>query len=230
MSDWSSAFDIANRNNYYTDGKNVDPTYETYANYKPATTEETKSNSSLSFEDMLLLMVTQLQNQTIDNQADTNDMMNQLIQMTVMQALTDMSTQVDELTLANVMSYSASLVGKEVTVGVLDEEGNISEVVGTVTATGTYDGQQVIFLGDKSYTLNSIMAVGRLPEKEGTGEKEDVTDIPDIPEENTPGADDAGGADAPVEEAGGAAQTPEDPDNNGGREAAGSEIGEAAGI
>ena len=40
-----------------------------------------EANNTLSFEDMLLLMVTQLQNQTIDNQADTNDMMNQIIQM-----------------------------------------------------------------------------------------------------------------------------------------------------
>ena len=70
------------------------------------------SNSTLSFEDMLLLMVTQLQNQTIDNQADPNDMMNQLIQMTVMQALTEVSTQVDQLTEANILNYSASLVGK----------------------------------------------------------------------------------------------------------------------
>ncbi len=140
---------------------------------KPET--ETKSNTDLTFEDMLMLMVTQLQNQTIDNQADTNDMMNQLIQMTVMQALTQMTTQVQDLTDANVMSYSASLVGKEVTVGVIDAKtGKLTdEVVGTVTATGTYNGQQVIFLGDKYFPLSSIMAVGRLPEEavDGTSSK-----------------------------------------------------------
>ena len=125
-----------------------------------------KSNTDLTFEDMLLLMVTQLQNQTIDNQADTNDMMNQLIQMTVMQAITEMSTQVEDLTTANIMSYSASLVGKEVTVGVVDYKngGLAEEIVGTVTATGTYNGQQVIFIGDKYFPLSSIMAVGTLPE------------------------------------------------------------------
>ena len=125
MSEWSSAFDIANRTNYYNSNssKAVDETYQTYPNYKPET-EKVKDNSSLTFDDMLLLMVTQLQNQTIDNQTDTSEMMNQLMQMTVMQALTDVSTQVEELTLANVMSYSASLVGKEVTVGVLDENGD----------------------------------------------------------------------------------------------------------
>lgn len=135
--------------------------------------EAGKDNTNLTFEDMLMLMVTQLQNQTIDNQADTNDMMNQLIQMTVMQALTEMSSQVEDLTNANIMSYSASLVGKEVTIGVVDERtGTLAEeIVGTVTATGTYNGQQVIFLGDKYYPLSSIMAVGTLPEQavDGTG-------------------------------------------------------------
>lgn len=133
----------------------------------PSKKEETgKDNSTLTFDDMLMLMVTQMQNQTIDNQMDTSDMMNQLIQMTVMQALTDMTSQVEDLTNANIMSYSASLVGKEVTVGVLDSKGNLAEeIVGTVTATGTYNGQQVIFLGDRYYPLSSIMSVGRLPDE-----------------------------------------------------------------
>ena len=233
MSEWSSAFDIANRTNYYNSSKAVDETYQTYPNYKPET-EKVKDNSTLTFEDMLLLMVTQLQNQTIDNQTDTSEMMNQIIQMTVMQALTDVSTQVEELTLANVMAYSASLVGKEVTVGVLDENGDIQEIVGTVTATGTYDGQQVIFMGDKSYTLNSIMAVGRLPEKvEGGDDEKD-------PDNNVEGGEDvpeAGGKPEgetpPVEGSGDAEQTPEPPENNngeGGTDSAGSENGSVAGI
>ena len=227
MSEWSSAFDIANRTNYYNSSKAVDETYQTYPNYKPET-EKVKDNSTLTFEDMLL------QNQTIDNQTDTSEMMNQLMQMTVMQALTDVSTQVEELTLANVMAYSASLVGKEVTVGVLDENGDIQEIVGTVTATGTYDGQQVIFMGDKSYTLNSIMAVGRLPEKvEGGDDEKD-------PDNNVEGGEDvpeAGGKPEgetpPVEGSGDAEQTPEPPENNngeGGTDSAGSENGSVAGI
>lgn len=140
----------------------------------PSTKEETKKdNSTLTFDDMLLLMVTQMQNQTIDNQMDTNDMMNQLIQMTVMQSLTEVTMKVEEQTQASVMTYAASLVGKEVTVGVVDENGKIQEIYGEVTATGMYDGEQVIFMGENCYSLNSILAVGKLPEKkpdEGEGE------------------------------------------------------------
>lgn len=130
-------------------------------------------NTSLDFEDMLLLLVTQLQNQSIDNQMDASDMMNQLIQMTVMQSLTEVTMKVEEQTQASVMTYAASLVGKEVTVGVVDENGKIQEVYGEVTATGMYDGEQVIFMGENCYSLNSILAVGKLPEKkpdEGEGE------------------------------------------------------------
>ena len=146
--------------------------------------EDSSEATSLSFQDMLLLMVTQFQNQTIDNQADTNDMMNQLIQMTVMQAMTHMSTQMEELTTANVMSYAASLVGKEVTLGVYDENGEIKEKVGVVEGTGTFDGNQVIFVDGESYFLSSIMGVGRLPpldkdEGTGDGDKEDGDNVED---------------------------------------------------
>ena len=119
---------------------------------------------------MLGLMVTQFQNQTIDNQASTTDMMNQLVQMTTMQAMNDMTSQMKELALANVMSYSASLVGKTVTVGVWNEETEeLEEIVGTVQGTGTYDGNQVIYLDNgKGYLLSDIMAVGTLPKKPET--------------------------------------------------------------
>jgi len=129
-----------------------------------------EDKSTLSFTDMLSLMVAQFQNQTIDNQASTADMMNQLVQMSNMQAMTDMTTQIKELTLANVMGYSASLVGRTVTVGVWNEETEkMDEIVGVVQGTGTYDGQQVIYLDNgKGYFLNEIMAVGTLPPKEET--------------------------------------------------------------
>lgn len=135
-----------------------------------------KDKTTLDFTDMLSLMVAQFQNQTIDNQASTTDMMNQLVQMTTMQAMTDMTTQIKELTLANVMSYAASLVGQTVTIGVWNEETKqLEDFEGVVEGTGTYNGQQVIFVNGKSYYLSDIMAVGKLPPKveETPGEDED---------------------------------------------------------
>lgn len=150
-----------------------------------------EDKGTLSFTDMLSLMVTQFQNQTMDNQASTTDMMNQLVQMSSMQAMTEMSTQIKELTLANVMSYAASLVGQTVTVGVRNEKtGELEEIVGKVQGTGTYNGQQVVYLENgEGYFLSEIMAVGTLPPKEETpdaGEKgdEDSGETPPVDTDN----------------------------------------------
>ena len=117
------------------------------------------------------------QNQDIDNAASTSDMMNQMVQMSVVQAVTNMNTMVEDST---VLTYAASLVGKEVTIGQYVGK-ELKEIVGTVTGTGTLKGQQVIFIGDDSYYLSDIMAVGRLPDKEtdvkpGGDENEDKDD------------------------------------------------------
>lgn len=121
-----------------------------------------KDNSSLDMTDFLSLMVAQLTNQSIDDTADTSDMLNQMVQMQMITALTN-------LTDASIMTYAASLVGKEVTVGQYDSDGNLQEVVGQVTGTGTMGGEQVVFVGDKYYYMNEIMAVGRLPKVEESG-------------------------------------------------------------
>ena len=101
--------------------------------------QKLKDKGTLDFTDMLGLMVAQFQNQTIDNQASTSDMMNQLVQMSSMQAMTEMSSQMKELTLANVMAYSASLVGQTVTIGVYGDDGKLTTFEGVVEGTGTYD-------------------------------------------------------------------------------------------
>lgn len=152
-----------------------------------------EDKTTLSFTDMLGLMVAQFQNQTMDNQASTTDMMNQLVQMSSMQAMTEMSTQIKELTLANVMSYSASLVGKTITVGVYNEETKeTEEIVGVVQGTGTYNGQQVVYLDNgKGYFLNEIMAVGTLPPKAETPEEpgEEGDETPTTPPVDTENKD-----------------------------------------
>ena len=208
-------------------GRDIASRYSTYATTgardiytNPADVEKEnalyKDKGTLSFTDMLGLMVTQFQNQTIDNQASTTDMMNQLVQMTTMQAMTALTTKMDEVALANVMSYSASLVGKEVTVGVWNEQtGKLEEIVGVVKGSGTYDGQQVIYLDNgKGYFLSDIMAVGTLPPKtekpgeEGDGEGDKT--------EGTPGTGEGDSNDTttkpPETEGSGDAGNSQDPD------------------
>ena len=200
------AFDITNR---YADQnkvgkKEATSTDSLNGNDRKDVTSKRDPSGSLTFEDMLLLMVTQMQNQGIDSSMDTKDMMNQIIQMTVMQSLTEVSQQVEEMTLANVMNYASSLVGKEVTLGVYDEKGNVKEVYGIVEASGTYDGQQVIFVDGESYFLSSIMAVGKLPPTEKPEDPDKPVDPdnpvdpdkPVDPENPDSGTEDNGGTDA----------------------------------
>lgn len=118
----------------------------------------------LQLDDFLQLIVMQFQNQTIDETASTTDMINQMVQMSVIQMLGTVNTSISTMVDASTLSYAASLVGKEVTIGEYDAEGNLTQTVGEVTGTGTYQGAQVIFVGDKQYYLNQILAVGRVPE------------------------------------------------------------------
>ncbi len=124
--------------------------------------------TSLDMEDFLNLMVVTLQNQTIDNTTDMSQMMNQMVQMSVIQAITDISTLVEDSTSLN---YAASLVGKDVTLGKW-EGTELKEIDGTVLGTGTLNGRQVIFVDengdgepDNTYNLTDIMSIGKMPEK-----------------------------------------------------------------
>ena len=120
----------------------------------------------LDMSDFLSLMVAQFTNQSIDQTADISDMLNQLVQMQMVTALASMSTTMETMTDHSIMSYAASLVGKEVTVAGYDKDGKYNELIGTVTATGSYGGEQVIFVDDQMYYMTQIIAVGRLPSTE----------------------------------------------------------------
>lgn len=152
--------------NTYANSASSSPTAEELEalGYTVTDSSDVSDNIGLDFTDFLQLMVTQLQNQTMDNTADMSDMMNQLVQMSMVQMMTGVQTNLEALTEANTLSYAASLVGKTVTVGEYDENGAVKEVVGEVTGAGTYQDSPVIFVNDTMYPLNSIMAVGTLPE------------------------------------------------------------------
>lgn len=119
---------------------------------------KTSGKSSLDMTDFLMLMVTEMANQSIDSTTDTADMLNQLVQMQMVDAITNMTD-------ASIMTYAASLVGKEVTVGQMGANNKVQEYVGIVTGTGMMNGKQVVFVDDKYYFMDEIMAVGRLPEQ-----------------------------------------------------------------
>lgn len=208
-------------NNFVTD---LSSYYSTNAASRASTADvkTAKSNGyDLSMEDFLQLMMVELQNQTIDDTADTGEMLNQMVQMQMVTALSNMTD-------TNIMTYASSLVGKEVTIGSYDSEGNLQENVITVIGTGLLNGYQVIFGSDgKTYPLNQIMAVGRLPDAEGsdgTQKPGDGTDKPGDVEKPGEGTNKPGDTDKPGEGEGtdevekpgegeGSTETPEVPDD-----------------
>ena len=130
-----------------------------------------KNNTDLTMQDFLQLMVVQLQNQTMDDTMDTSEMMNQMVQMQMVTAMTNMTE-------ASLMSYASSLVGKVVTIGIVNGD-TLEEREIEVIGTGVSNGQQVIFGSDnETYGLNQIMAIGRLPELKDPEEAEQPGDNP----------------------------------------------------
>ena len=125
-----------------------------YANNGIGAASSSKSAYSLDMEDFLQLLVAQLKNQDVMSPMSDSEFMSQMTQMASVNAINAITDMVN-------MSYAASLVGKEVTV--LDANAG-ALVEGKVTGTGIYDGEQIIFLdNDKSYTLSSIVTIGKLP-------------------------------------------------------------------
>ena len=179
-----------------------------------------KNNTELDMQDFLQLMIVQLQNQTMDDTMDTSEMMNQMIQMQMITAMSNMTE-------TSVQSYASSLVGKVVTIGIVTDKG-LEEREVIVTGTGVMNGQQVIFGKDskgniETYGLNQIMAVGQLPpiekpdedEKPGEGEGEGDGSV-DGPGEGE-GADKPEGGEPtpPAEGSGGTETNPQDQGEQG---------------
>ncbi len=122
-------------------------------------TSKANTKSVLDMNDFIKLMAAQLRHQDMNNPLNESEMMAQMAQMATVQAMTTFTD-------IAVTSYSASLVGKEVTLAQIEEDGQISQLIGKVTGAGLYNGKQIIFVGGKSYNLSQIMAVGELPDSE----------------------------------------------------------------
>lgn len=122
--------------------------------------QSSKANTKTTLElnDFIKLMAAQLRNQDMNSPLNESEMMAQMAQMATMQA---MNTFTD----VAVTTYSASLVGKEVTLAQVEGD-EVKQLIGKVTGAGLYNGKQIIFVGGKSYNLSQIMAVGELPDSE----------------------------------------------------------------
>lgn len=127
-------------------------------NYGTSGTSSTNNTSSsagtgtLNMDDFLQLLVAQLKNQDMYNTMDDSEYMAQMAQFSMLQAITDMS----ELSMT---SYGVSLIGKEVTIAQIGDDGTVKSIKGIVDSVNFFNGSPQVVVDDKSYSLSSVMSV-----------------------------------------------------------------------
>ena len=142
----------------------------------------------LTMSDFYTLLATQIQYQDADNPMDTSEMVSQLVQNQMSEAITQMSTAVSDLSTVNLLNYASSMMGKEVTVAEVDKDGYYTgeELKGVVSGVSLGTVPTVVIDG-KEYSLVQIMGVGTVPEKPDPEEPDegDTEEQPDVGDTET---------------------------------------------
>ncbi|MDR2295622.1 MAG: hypothetical protein LBD95_02395 [Clostridiales Family XIII bacterium] len=109
-------------------------------------------DQSLTMDDFFQLMVAQLQNQDMFNPTDNSQLINQMAQFSMVNALSDMQ----ELTS---VTYSMSLIGKQAIVAFVDDNGQMQSKTGLVEGVNLYNGAAEVVIGGESYGIANVMSV-----------------------------------------------------------------------
>ena len=137
-----------------------------------------KDNTALDMDDFYTLMAAEMQYQDVLNpESNTAEMMNQMVQMSMINAMQDMMTM-------SMTTYAGSLMGKEVIIADTTT-GKMETVYGVVEGVNLYNGTPTIIVNGKEYSMSQIMGLGKAPETSKPEEKPD----PEEPEEPDGGSE-----------------------------------------
>lgn len=129
------------------------------------------AGGQLTINDFYKLLATQLQYQDADNPMDTAEMMNQMVQTQMSQTIAYMTTAISDMSTVNLITYASSMMGKEVTVMEVDEDGNPTKETRTGVVTGvTLDGAPFIYIDGEKYSIMQIMSIGDVPDESDGGD------------------------------------------------------------
>ena len=123
-----------------------------------------KSNIDLEMDSFLQLMAAQIQNQDVMNPTSNEDYVAQMVQMTMIQAITNMMDM-------SMTSYATSMVGKTVTIAEANGSA-INEVIGVVSGVSIYGDEPIIHVNGRDYKLSQVMVVGSEEPQENKVEPE----------------------------------------------------------
>ena len=135
------------------------------------TTTSTDSNSELSKESFLQLLVTQLQYQDPLDPVKNEDFVAQLAQFSSLEQMVSLNEQFEGFLNNQVMGQSADFIGKDVYW--YDEDGEIANGVVDYVEYYTYD-EPALFIGGYGILLSEVLAVG-LSETDTTEVVDEVT-------------------------------------------------------
>lgn len=140
-------------------------------------TKAKANNSEMSMDDFWQLLAAQLQYQDMTNPMSNSEMMNQMTQMATMNAMTSVSNAVanfavvmNNLSQVTLTGYSTGMIGKEVTVAIQNEKGEVVEEKKGIVTGVDLTGAQYVYIGKDKYKLSQIVSVGEVPKKDEGGE------------------------------------------------------------
>lgn len=160
---------------------NANSNFWDQANYKPQSTKGTnfgntvftdKQTNELGAQDFLNLMMEQLKHQDFMNPVDDAQFLSQLAQFSSMQYM-------QELANFSKQNYVSSLIGQTVTASKFTVSGNLDTTTGVVDKISLVDDEYLIYIGNKSYSLDQIMEIGNTTKKPDSS-----TETPTTPPED----------------------------------------------
>jgi flagellar basal-body rod modification protein FlgD len=122
--------------------------------YASSSSASQKQVNSLGKDAFLQLFVEQLKNQDPTSPQDTNTMINQMTQFSILEQLTNIAEDIAEAKLSEQMAEASALLDKQVTVQT--SEGEISGQVEKVTRSG--EGV-MIFIGGTGYGMDQVTEI-----------------------------------------------------------------------
>ena len=153
-------------------------------------------NSTMDVTDFWKLIAAELQYQDMTNPMSNSEMMSQMTQMNSMNTMNSLANAVsnfaivtNNLAQVTLTGYSTSMLGREVTVAIVDENGEITDQITGVVEGIDLTGSQSIYIDGKAYALSQIMSVGKVPQddessgSENDSENGNAQDSENAPEE-----------------------------------------------
>lgn len=136
--------------------------YDALISSLATSTTKSANKTEMSTDGFFKLLAAQLQNQDMSNPMSNAEMMDQMTQIAMMQSMQNFSTAMDDFSKVNKINYGTSMMGKDALVAIVNKDGSLKKITGTITRVDIFDGNPTVYLNDDSdhgYPVANIMSV-----------------------------------------------------------------------